>query len=64
MAFYAVNNGLSGGKKPSFIMRLIIYWKSAFYLILSELRIVICLPSILMAPFATNSERQRKRENF
>ncbi len=34
------------------------------YLILSELRIVIVFPSILIAPFSSNSDRQRRSENF
>ena len=34
------------------------------YFISSELSMVMVLPSILMAPFSSNSERQRRSENF
>ncbi len=34
------------------------------YFISSELSMVMVLPSILMATFSSNSERQRRSENF
>lgn len=36
----------------------------ASYFMSSELSMVMVLPSILMAPFSSNSDRQRRSENF